>query len=385
MTRGWTARIGCLITALLAVAGPLRCSVDSDGSADNPSAEAGAGAGSPAAGGSGGWGGIISTDGGVQGDAANNLSPDSACAASSLLATQVPVDMYFLLDTSGSMANDGKIAALQVGIFRFLGDPASVGLGATAQRFPLPVNDDPEDERCTAADYASPDLPWKALPYPELRDWALTLKAGGFTPTIPALQGAIDACRARKKEQNGHNCVVVLVTDGKPEGKCEPTDALAQAPLETLAANARAEGISIFAIGFPGLPPLGQSVLESIANAGGTKAPIIIKSGDIGQEFTHALGSIRGASLGCEYHVPTSHTRTVDPDFVKVQYTSGNSPSRDIPRHSTAAECGSSDGWYYDDNKAPQRVRMCPFTCSGIQGDSTARVDIMLGCTSNLR
>ena len=368
---------------LVSVAG---CSNETDGNGNVLSPGTGGGTGGTGVGTGGGTAGSGAgtlIDAGYTGD--GEIDPDSACAATTLVSEDVPLDMYFMLDTSGSMAYDGKMAGLLVGIFQFLGDPASAGLGAAAQRFPIPVDTDPEDERCNAADYATPELPWGTLPYPALRDWVLTLKSGGFTPTLPALQGAVDACRARLVDEPGHNCVVVVVTDGKPEGQCEPTDAAAEAPLGALAAAARADGISVFAIGFPGLPPLGQSVLETIASSGGTGGPILIQGGDVGQEFIDALSTIRGKSLGCEYQMPTTDVGVVDPDLVKVQYTSGSAAPQTIPRKMNESECGNEAGWYYDDNDDPTRLIMCPATCSTLQGDPDARIDILLGCTSNQR
>jgi len=359
------------------------CGQDDSAGGDGGSNAAGAAGTGAAGGGTGGTGIVIDSGSGGDGQ---HMDPDAACAATTVQAKQVPVDMYFVLDTSGSMIYDGKIAALQVGIFKFLGDPASAGLGAAAQKFPLPVASDPEDESCEAAKYETPDLPWVTLPSEPLRDWVLALKAGGFTPTIPALQGAVDACRARFTSQGGKNkCVVVMVTDGKPEGQCVPTDAEAQAPLGTLAAEAFADGIPVFAIGFPGLPALGQSILETIATNGGTKTPILIQSGDVGTEFVQALNSIRGASLGCEFQMPVADGGTVNPGLVNVDYTSGSLPSETLDQKTQLSDCGTKDGWYYDNDTNPTRITLCPATCDRVRNDAAGRIDILLGCSTHQR
>ena len=339
----------------------------------------GSGTGGFAYAGSGGGGWILS-------DAAPEapvLQPDAACAAVGLDAQQVPLDIYFMLDTSGSMANDGKMAALQVGIFKFLGDPASVGLGAAIQQFPIPIATDPEDESCDPTAYATPRMPWVTLPSTELRFDVLSLKSGGYTPSIAALQGSFSACQARRAQQPDRKCVIVMVTDGKPEGKCLPTDAEAQAPLGDIAAQAYAAGIAVFAIGFPGLPALGQSTLQTIATKGGTTAPVLIESGDVGQEFIVALNRIRGTSLGCEYEMPTTDAGTIDPFMVRVDYTLAGARET-IARKWLPADCAGGDGWYYDNNTTPTKITVCPATCSRVQAGVGGRIDILLGCTVNI-
>jgi uncharacterized protein YegL len=383
--------LGCSLLLPLAFGG---CSSDSEQPAAPPAVFGGNGGGGGAAGQGAvgaGAGGLVAAGGTGGGwllpDAAPEtgpLDPDAACAATALDAKQVPVDIYFMLDTSGSMANDGKMAALQVGIFKFLGDPASVGIGAAIQQFPLPVADDPEVETCDPTAYATPRMPWVTLPSSDLRFDVLSLKSGGYTPTVAALQGAFAACTARRSEQPDRKCVVVMVTDGKPEGQCLPTDADAETPLGTIAAQAYAAGIAVFAIGFPGLPALGQSTLETIATQGGTGAPVLIESGDVGQEFIVALNAIRGTSLGCEYQMPTTDAGTVDPVKVRVDYSAAGSAGETIPRRLLLSDCAAGDGWYYDDNAAPSKITVCPATCSRIQDGVGGRIDIWLGCTANI-
>ncbi|HXX70429.1 MAG TPA: hypothetical protein VEK07_24825 [Polyangiaceae bacterium] len=81
----------------------------------------------------------------LEGDGA--LSPDAApgalagCATSTLRATQTPVDVYFVIDTSGSMDDlvgpqESKWSGIVSALTAFVDDPASGGLGVGLQYFP---------------------------------------------------------------------------------------------------------------------------------------------------------------------------------------------------------------------------------------------------------
>jgi hypothetical protein len=69
---------------------------------------------------------------------------DEQCAAESHQASQVPVDLYLLLDVSGSMTalvgGHSKWSLVRQALGRFFADPRSAGLGVALQVFPLPAS-----------------------------------------------------------------------------------------------------------------------------------------------------------------------------------------------------------------------------------------------------
>lgn len=380
--------------AVAVAAGALAYAACSGAGADGSAFEGGSGASAGSGGGSSGTGGGTAGTGagtgvgdggpildtGLTGD--GQIDPDSSCADLSLQAEAVPLDMYFMVDTSGSMMGE-NINALRNGLANFLNDPQSAGLGASAQEFPIPEFNDPYDETCDQNAYAKPAVPWAVLPNPALVQWLQTVNADGYTPSMPSLTGAVQACMDRIAVEPTHKCAVVFVTDGQPEGNCPPTGTSAQGPLGNVAAGAWGNGIPVFAIGFPGLNSTGQAVLNTIAQQGGTTAPVIIQSGNVGQEFIDTLNDIRGTALGCEYQMPTAEAGTVNPNLVKVTYTPGGATEpQEIPRVDGPALC-VGDGWYYDDNAAPTKLIMCPATCDKMQADDEGEVQILLGCTDN--
>jgi hypothetical protein len=102
-------------------------------------------------GGGGGAGGAPRPggSGGSQADAAprvigNNMPGDMTCATFSQMAQKVPLDLYIMMDSSGSMdsttsAGQTKWNAVGGALMSFLTDPMSAGLGVGIQYFPQVV------------------------------------------------------------------------------------------------------------------------------------------------------------------------------------------------------------------------------------------------------
>src|SRR5215468_8538439 len=136
---GWTV-------LLTAISGAFACA----GTKQSPTlADAAAGAGGGVTGGGGRDGAIdvaspfdiLVSDGRVIGVDALG---DAACATATQRAQQVPLDIYIMMDSSGSMDDfvgnstvTTKWMAVRDAILTFLQDPQSAGLGVGLQYFPL--------------------------------------------------------------------------------------------------------------------------------------------------------------------------------------------------------------------------------------------------------
>ena len=140
---GWLA----IWFAISAMSGALGCA----GTKQKPTetGDAGGGSGGTTGGGAGRDGGmdigsppdIAVTDGRVIG---SDALGDAACATATQRAQQVPLDIYIMMDSSGSMddvvaanSTTTKWAAVRDAIIAFLRDPQSAGLGVGIQYFPL--------------------------------------------------------------------------------------------------------------------------------------------------------------------------------------------------------------------------------------------------------
>jgi hypothetical protein len=94
---------------------------------------------------------------------------------------------------------------------------------------------------------------------------------------------------------------------------------------------------------------------------------------------------VSGSQIACELAVPTpTDGETLDPTKVNVKYQSGTGTGTTLPQVTDAAACGTSSGWYYDDNAAPTKITLCPATCTQVQGDDSANVKIELGCSTQI-
>jgi hypothetical protein len=132
------------LSSMLAVALLFGCSAGVKGQAgsggSNGSGGSTTGSGGSSSGGSNGSGGNSSGTGSSSGtvDAAGL---DGACAASSVGAQPVPLDLYFLMDSSKSMlettgAGTSKWAAVSAALDMFFADSGSAGLGVALKYFP---------------------------------------------------------------------------------------------------------------------------------------------------------------------------------------------------------------------------------------------------------
>ena len=103
--------------------------------------------GSSSTGGSNGTGGSTGTGGSSSGN--TDASLDGACAASTVGAQPVPLDLYFLMDSSKSMndqtgAGTTKWAAVSSALNTFFTDSGSAGLGVALKYFPDEQSESPK-------------------------------------------------------------------------------------------------------------------------------------------------------------------------------------------------------------------------------------------------
>lgn len=326
------------------------------------------------------------------------------CEGQTYEGKRVPVDTYFLVDSSGSMAEptDGgtKWQVVSNALTTFLnGTPNSdsaVGIGyfpsggvtACTMGQPgcicipfTPICATNTGGSCTPADYkpAAPlSLPANAaLVVGNLR----THQLSGGTPTRPALEGTMPYMEQWATSHPDRKVVVVLATDGEPTG-CErnqPQD------IADVAAKAWTgpHAIRTFVIG------VGASLggLDVVAQAGGTgKVLLVDPSGNLGAQFTEALEKIRNEStVACDFAIPAStNGASIDTAKVNVRVAAaGAAPSLVTQTFmSDPANCGPDGGWYYDNPTSPTKIQLCDATCKDLQSGS---VQIQYGCDTVVR
>ena len=381
-----------------------------------------AGSGANGSGGSGAGTGRGGDDVGFDsgtGNSGGSGGSDTACAAEPHQAMQAPLDMYIMLDQSGSMSGtvaggQTKWDAVTKGLQTFLTQPGTSGISVGIQYFGTPPGGGGQcgtscitdadcgpaacgpcfigiclggasaGDSCNSADYAKPDVEIAPLPGAAANLLISIGKHGPSTgtPTRPALEGALNHASQWSQTHPGHVSIAVLATDGIPQS-CSPYD---QTTLANVAAQGVTAGIKTFTIGVfePADFPEGPNLMNAIAAAGGTGTAFIFDTTNpnVQNEFKKALDMIRGAALGCQYSIPTPTEGQPDYGKVNVQYTPGGGGAPVLFNHyADKASCPpSGDGWYYDDNLKPTQIFLCDSTCNTVGGDMTGKIDILLGC-----
>jgi hypothetical protein len=384
----------------------------------------GCGAGSDDLGG-GGSGAGSSENNGSTGDGFATGSTSGAnvgggCAGDAYIAEKVPLDMYIMLDQSGSMSEPPAMGpgtkwdAVAGALGTFVNQPEAAGIGVGIQYFPLPTGqsctvlqctDDGQcgpgcgpceqpipqfpgvctgfgnDDSCLVSDYATPDVGIAPLPGNATAIQSSIANHGpsGGTPTSAALEGAIQHAQSFATANPGHAVIVVLATDGDPTS-CNSD--LGYINGVAAAGLAGSPSIRTFVIGVGG----SVAALDGFAQNGGTGSAFMIdQDPNVQQAFLDALNQIQGIALPCSFAIPDPpEGEMLDFGQVNVEFTpgGGGTPTT-LPKVNSAAEC-PPDGmaWYYDDNANPTQIMLCPDTCTTISQDTEGEVRIVLNCAT---
>ncbi len=314
------------------------------------------------------------------------FNTDASCQDFTAKADPLPLDIYVVLDRSGSMANTNppRWPAVTGALKTFFESSSTKGIGAALTLFAHPTK--PE---CNASSYATPMVAMAPLPG-SATGQALTLvntmnqyPAGNnpiYTPTLAAITGALTYTKSYKTAHPKDSVIVVLATDGIPgDPTCGSTQTASA--VQTAIANGYngSPSIRTFVIGIDPTSTM-QTNLSNWAKAGGGQSFDVATSGGSSQ-FLQAMQSIQKSALGCKYSMPTTDAGIIDPSKVKVQYTPGGSSTpQDLTKVSGSGACGSGGGWYYDNNQNPSTITLCKASCDTVQADSGAKVAVYLGC-----
>lgn len=336
----------------------------------------GSGGSSSGAGSNNGSGGDVNDDLTNPGSGGGSSTQNDTCASSVVEAAAVPLNMFIMFDKSGSM-DGSKWNNATAALKNFFQDPGTDGLQVALRFF--------HDGLCSKGicDINACSQPLVDIgvlsaepgdPHEQALVSAVNSKSpggGGGTPTYAALAGAENWAKAYKDAHPVEPVVVVLVTDGSPNG-CIENFAL----IANLATDARnTHGILTYSVGLEGS---NESEMNMLAQAGGTGQAYFIGTGSAESELLAALQAINvEQTLACEFLMPEGEN--VDPSLVNVDFTSGAGQTDTIGQVPDAASC-EQGGWHYDDADNPTKIVLCPSTCDGVQGDADASVEIVLGC-----
>ena len=377
-----------VVTAIFVTTGALSgCSSDAEGDRALPRAR-----GTGSAGGtsivvdvsSQGSGTPNSGDGSSSGVGQCGAASFNGCVGNDFEGESVPLDIYVMFDTSGSMLNDvggvTRLQAIQAAATAFLRDPASRGIGVGIGYFGTqPIG----STSCDPAVYAQPDVPVSTDHEAVIASLAARMPTGE-TPTAAALRGACSYARDEKTAHPERALVILLMTDGKPEapvscaaGGCCPT--LDDAVKATADCASGSRGIVTYVLGVG--PELDN--LDQIAAAGKTRSAYLVGDQDVTANVLAALNSIRGdAVIPCELSIPKpTDGGTLDYSRVNLVYSTSGCDFAPAYYVDSAASCDTAGGWYYDDPNAPRAVELCPATCDDVSIPG-ARLQFSVGCAT---
>ncbi len=414
--RVWNAALLALLPLGLMIACGSATSNEDDPSGSAARAGSGTGATSTGGGGGGGEGGSVWGGGG---GGAGGGTTFEGCAKQTSGGELVPLDLYLMVDQSGSMSDSGKWDSIVMALTQFVSLKEAEGIGVGLQYFPLIANPPPKlppscktaadcgeygpcvpwmpnpicqgsmekltggITSCEAKDYAKPEVPITLLPGGKglIQDSLAKHGPQGGTPSTAALKGALEYAGKWAGEHPDHVVAVVLATDGDPAACSSNTNATVAAAAQ--AANQAVPSVKTFVIGVGNLPGLNQ-----VAAAGGTEKAIMVDvGGDVTKQFVDALNAIRG-SVACQYVVPkkTTDGQDIDPALVNVVVTPEGGEPGILKQVGGVTECGNGGGWYYDNPSSPNKILLCESDCAKLKNTQKgSKVEVVYGCQTSVK
>lgn len=333
------------------------------------------------------------------------IVPDEACGVGTASANLAGVNMLVMFDRSTSMhdpAGDSGSTRWELAsaaLDAFFASDSAAGLNLALRFFPhdMPAagcnQQECSTEACAQAlvnlgtltaapapgdahEKALLDATAAATPAPRNQGGMMGMMSGG-TPISAALAGAAAWAKAQHTKTPNENTVIVLVTDGEPNGCDENIGRIAR-----IAATAYTEdGTRTYAIGLTGSQ---EADMDRIAEAGHTEQGIFVADGaNTTQDLLDALGAIRGEILSCDFPLPeASGGVEVEPSLVNVNFTPSSGTKARLVQVSGEASCDKGD-WYYDNAANPTRIFLCKNTCDAVTADAMASLEILLGCATS--
>lgn len=329
-------------------------------------------------------------------DGASRLDVGGDAAVCTRALPLLHTTLYAMVDQSGSMSDalpaggGTKWDALTDGIHQFLlaGPAASVSFGL--QYFPqtsggvCPVSCTSNadcgacgpcqlsfcinagTDSCDAADYAMADVSIRSAS--DAAGPVQTSTASHFpmgsTSTSPALAGATMYAATYAAAHADEDVTVVLVTEGDPT-ECDTTaaniDAIASAALPSLhTAVVSLGGVTSFT--------------DGLAAAGGTTASVPVDlAASARAQVVMALDTV--ATARCTHALPTGASAAT----LQLQLRDGTA-AQPVGHVAGRATCGSSQGFFFDDEAAPHRIELCPATCAARRTSATAAIEQIIDC-----
>jgi hypothetical protein len=88
--------------------------------------------------------------------------------------------------------------------------------------------------------------------------------------------------------------------------------------------------------------------------------------------------------VDCTWTIPPApNGKTLDPNKVNVSFTPSSGQTQSVYGVGTKDACTDKYlGWYFDDPSNPKQIISCPQSCTVLQSDDQARIDVKFGCVT---
>jgi hypothetical protein len=288
---------------------------------------------------------------------------DCASVAISAESTVRPVDIVWVVDSSGSMSNEAE--RVQENMNRFAADILDAGI-------------DPRVVVITDSDYVTVPPPLGTDP----EHYRFIDEHVGSHEPLEALVTLFPRYGDFLRPEAGLH--FVAVTDDESDMRADEFDATIRGALggRSYAFHAIASE-NLGGRECDGAASPGDRYYELAAATMGLTISICTRdwTGVFDRLREHVLDT---APLPCEFLVPDPPADlALDVMRVNVSYTSGAGTTSVIPYVGDAGVC-SGPGWYYDDPRNPATISLCAASCDVVGADHGGRVDITLGCETVL-
>ncbi len=330
------------------------------------------------------------------------VTPDSACATTGATANRTPIDMFVMLDQSGSMGTDCNVGSATNSkwcnainaLSTYFKGAASTGQGAALQYFELPGGNCSNGNGYNVSAIPATGNGYVTLPSSAFDASLNAHTPNSLTPTEGAIRGITGFTSRAVNRLAGRKPIGILITDGDPSS-CNTNLTTLRGLLQS---HFTATGTMTFVVGMTGAtdanletlalggnaPPHAATVNGVPNTCGSSAAPC--RHWNVGNGnaavFVEALKAISAAAVGCAFTIPPSSTGVIDPNTVRVEYLPGGAPPAQIlGRVTDAAACaGVPNGFYYDNNVTPTTINLCASQCNVVQADPTAKINVLFGC-----
>jgi len=363
---------GGMLAALLTAALGLAC--------DSPDSLPNQGSGG---GGNGGIGGVTidpnviqggaSGAGGIGGAAGGTGTAEGTCGETTITANRAPVDIFIVLDRSGSMSYSisedcycsgsrqrcrdttsciDRLTAVHTAVEQTLDANPTINWGLQLYSAPGASNS------CAVA--LTPQVPISATSAPAIKSELASMTSGNYTPTAAAVNAASMYVQT---VNDGNSKAILLATDGMPNcANGRPSDDDDMPAATAAVAGALSAGIPVYVVGMG--PQESITNLNSLAVAGGTGQYYPADSTEALSEALAAISKI--VSSTCEFHTPMA-----PPDDSKV-YVYVDKVL--IGQAATSAD----DGWVFGATSSD--IVLTGSYCANLLAGAATTVEIIFGC-----